>query len=337
MKVSIVGISGAVGTTLLQLFESHSTETELQLYGSAKSAGQTLNYKGQQLPILEFQFEAVANTDIAFLCVSDEFSKQYARKLAQHCIVIDSSSALRYEADVPLIIPAINDHHYQKQKLIANPNCSSTIALMALAPLEAHIGLQHVQLTTYQASSGAGAPAIEELKQKVQKFTTYGDDKHSVFFHHNLAYNVIPQIDNFLDNGYTREEMKATWELRKILGQSELPVAATCVRVPTLRSHSLAVSVKLQREVELAQVRTLWQQMPGLKIVDQPNSKCYPMPLSSTMCYDVEVGRLRYSLIYGKSGLDFFVSGDQLLRGAALNAYEIFCLTQNKAFPKSLT
>ena len=336
MKVSIVGISGAVGTTLLKLFETHSN-IELQLYGSSRSAGQVRNYQGQPLTVAEFDFEAIANTDIVFLCVSGEFSKQYARKLAQHCIVIDSSSALRYEDDVPLLMPTINAHHYQKQQLIANPNCSSAIALMALAPLEVNIGLEHVQLATYQAASGAGAPAMEELQQKVQQFSNYGDDNHSAFFHHNLAYNVIPHIDNFLDNGYTKEEMKAAWELRKILGRAELPVAATCVRVPTLRSHSLAVNVKLQREVELEQIRTLWQQMPSLNLVDEPNSKRYPMPLSSSMRYNVEVGRLRHSLIYGKSGLDFFVSGDQLLRGAALNAYEIFCLTQNKELPKSPT
>ena len=334
MKIAIVGISGAVGTTLLELFERHAPDNiELSFYGSTRSAGNTRLYKTQTIPIAEFHYESLADKNLIFLCVSGDFALQHAKALATSSIIIDNSSAFRYEPDVPLLIPAINGSIYRGEKLIATPNCSSAIALMALAPLDIHIGLEHVQLTTYQAASGAGASAVAELQQKIQNFTNYGNDESSSFFHYNLAYNVIPHIDTFQENGYTKEEMKTTWELRKILNRPELAVAATCVRVPTLRSHAEAINVRLKRKVELEEVRQLWQQMPGVQLRDQPTIKQYPMPLSSSGKYNVEIGRLRHSLIYGKSGLDFFVSGDQLLRGAALNAYEIFCMIQDLPLP----
>ena len=336
MKVAIVGVSGAVGTTLLALFERHAPQDiELSLHGSARSAGSTRSYKGQELSVAEFQRENLNGATVVFLCASADFSQAHARALAaQGSIVIDNSSALRCEADVPLLVPAINGSSYRGEKLLANPNCSSAIALMALAPLEQTFGLEHVQLATYQAASGAGAAAMAELQQKVQTFTSYGSDDDSAFFNHNLAYNVVPHIDAFQGNGYTKEEMKATWELRKVLGRPQLPVAATCARVPTLRSHAAAITVKLKRAAGLDAVRELWRSSSGLKLLDEPQAKRYPMPLSSSNHYDVEAGRLRHSLIYGKFGLDFFVSGDQLLRGAALNAYEIFCLTQKLPLPQ---
>ncbi|MEM9424066.1 MAG: aspartate-semialdehyde dehydrogenase [Spirochaetota bacterium] len=336
MKVAMVGISGAVGTTLLELFARHAADDiDLSLYGSARSAGETRLYKGQSLRVREFRREALADQDVIFLCVSGDFAQAHARSLAKHSLVIDNSSAFRRADDVPLLMPRINGSGYRGEKLLANPNCSSAIALMALAPLETHVGLEHVQLSTYQAASGAGAPAMAELKAKLGAFTAYGEDDRSDFFHYNLAYNVIPHIDAFCENGYTKEEMKAVWELRKILGRPDLAVAATCVRVPTLRSHAEALSVKLRHPVTLSEVRQWWRQMPGLSLVDNfaDNRPAYPMPLSSSLLYDVEVGRLRHSLIYGSRGLDFFVSGDQLLRGAALNAYEIFCLTQGLSLP----
>ena len=331
MNVAIVGASGAVGRTLVELFERYANEdVTLRLYGSSRSAGSTLPYKGANLSIAEFHDESsLAGAKIVFLCVSAGFSQKYALGLTeQGAIVIDNSSAFRYTAKIPLLLPKVNSSDYAGQVLLANPNCSSAIALMTLAVLERHIGLEHVQIASYQSASGAGASAIAELQQKLAAFTGYGVDDQSQFFHHNLAYNVIPHIDRFEKNGYTKEEMKAVWELRKILGRPKLPIAATCVRVPTLRSHGLSISVKLKRKSELAEVRSLWQGQDGLKIVDSPGDLRYPMPLSSSFCHDVEVGRLRHSLIHGKKGLDFFVCGDQLLRGAALNAYEIFCLAQ---------
>lgn len=333
IDVAIVGAGGAVGRTLLELFERHASEgVALQLYGSSRSAGSALRYKGKNLTIAEFQGEhSLAGAKIAFLCVSAGFSQKYALRITrQGTTVIDNSSAFRYTAEVPLLLPKINRSDYTGEKLLANPNCSSAIALMALATLERNIGLEHVQIASYQAASGAGASAIAELQQKTAAFSAYGTDDQSQFFHYNLAYNVVPHIDRFEPNGYTREEMKAVWELRKILQRPKLAIAATCVRVPTLRSHGLAISVKLRREVELKEVRSFWQGQDGLKIVDSPEESRYPMPLSSSFCDDVEVGRLRHSLIYGKKGLDFFVCGDQLLRGAALNAYEIFCLAQKQ-------
>ncbi|WGK68147.1 aspartate-semialdehyde dehydrogenase [Candidatus Haliotispira prima] len=348
MNVGIVGVSGAVGETLLALFERHEPETtRLQLFGSKRSAGRRVDYQGSGLQVQEFGVERVSDCEVLFLCVSGDFAKKYARELAKRSIVIDNSSALRYDEDVPLLVAPVNAAAYCGQRLLANANCSTAVALMALAPLEALAGIESVQLATYQAASGAGRPAMDELVEKTSGFMGYGVDDTSAHFRHNLAYNVIPQIDQFQENGYTKEEMKLVWELQKIMQRPDIKVSATCVRVPTLRSHAEAITVRLRRAVSLAEVREAWGHglsrgpgqdagSGGLRVVDEPGEYLYPMPLHSSGQYAVEVGRLRHNLVYGDSGLDFFVSGDQLLRGAALNAYEIYCLTQGRAFPSAV-
>jgi len=327
-KIAVVGCNGAVGSTMLELLEKSGHEVKCM--ASSRSANKVLRIGKSEYTIQEFSVEACANCDIVFLCVSGSFSLEFGRELAKSSYVIDNSSAFRYHDDVPLLVPPVNAHAYRGEKLIANPNCSSAIALMVLGPLQQAYGLDSVIVSTYQAASGAGKPAMDELVQKARQFNDYGQDDVGVNFAHNLAFNVIPQVDVFEPNGYTREEMKVVWELRKVLGIPELPISTTAVRVPTLRSHAESLTLRFKRPVEsLDALRELLRRSPGVEVIDEPQNARYPMPMTSTYKHAVEVGRIRYNLIYGDQGIDMFVSGDQLLRGASLNAYEIMQLVSS--------
>ncbi|MCW5258223.1 aspartate-semialdehyde dehydrogenase [Verminephrobacter aporrectodeae subsp. tuberculatae] len=325
MKIAVVGCNGAVGVTMLELLAN--TGHEVKCMASSRSANTKLKVGVSEYLISEFSVANCADCDIVFLCVSGAFSLEFGPKLAKSSCVIDNSSAFRYHDDVPLLVPPINGKTYRGERLIANPNCSSAIALMVLGPLHARYGLESVIVSTYQAASGAGRPAMQELVEKARAFEDYNRDNSGINFAHNPAFNVIPQVDNFESNGYTREEMKVVWELRKVLNLPELAVSTTAVRVPTLRSHAEALTLRFQDPVaDLHAVRELLRNSPGVDLVDQPEQNQYPMPMTSTYKHAVEVGRIRHNLIYGEYGLDMFISGDQLLRGAALNAYEIMQL-----------
>ncbi|MNX07968.1 Aspartate-semialdehyde dehydrogenase [compost metagenome] len=294
---------------------------------SKSSAGRMLEIEGVEYEVQSFSVEACSDCDIVFLCVSGEFSLEYGTALARNSVVVDNSSAFRYDKDVPLLVPPINGEIYRGERLIANPNCSSAIALMVLGPLHKAFGLESVIISTYQAASGAGQPAMVELRKRAQEFVDYGQDDSSENFFHNLAFNVIPQVDRFEDNLYTREEMKVVWELRKVLNAPALAISATAVRVPTLRSHAESLTLKFSQPIGSIQaIREMLSRAPGVELVDEPDRQIYPMPMTSTGKYAIEVGRIRHNLIYADYGLDMFVSGDQLLRGAALNAFEIMQL-----------
>lgn len=324
-KIAVVGCTGAVGITMLELLEN-SGHT-VRCMASSRSANQPLKIGQSEYMVGEFSVEACADCDVVFLFVSGQFSLQYGRALSLSSIVIDNSSAFRYHTDVPLLVPPVNSSAYRGEKLIANPNCSSAIALMVLGPLHAQYELDSVIVSTYQAASGAGRPAMLELIKKAKDFHDYGIDNVSDNFPHNLAFNVIPQVDVFEENRYTKEEMKVVWEVRKVLGLPDLPISTTAVRVPTLRSHAESLTVRFKNPLpSLAAVTDLLSRAPGVEVVDIPEEGRYPMPMTSTYKHTVEVGRLRYNLIYGQYGLDMFISGDQLLRGAALNAFEIMQL-----------
>ena len=230
-------------------------------------------------------------------------------------------SAFRYEKDVPLCVPEINPEATKGSKLIANPNCTTAIGLMALWPLHKLFGLKKVIMSTYQASSGAGQPGMDELKEGTRAVLMGERDvAENKIFAHPLPFNVIPHIDKFQENGYTKEEMKVTWETRKICDlPDDFPVSCTAVRIPTYRAHSESIVVETEKPVDIAAARKALEEAPGVKLVDDPEAMQYPMPLTATGQYDVEVGRLRKNLCF-ENGLEFFVSGDQLLRGAALNA-----------------
>lgn len=228
-------------------------------------------------------------------------------------------SAFRYEKDIPLVIPEINGQETKKSKLIAGPNCTTAIGLMALWPLIKKFGMKRLIMSTYQASSGAGQPGMDELKNGTRDLLD-GKPVVNKIFAHPLPFNVIPQIDKFQENGYTKEEMKVTWETRKICGLADdLPISCSAVRIPTIRAHSEAIVMECEQPVDVDVARSVLDAAPGVKLVDDPANLKYPMPLTATGQYDVEVGRIRKSIAFD-NGLEFFVSGDQLLRGAALNA-----------------
>lgn len=229
-------------------------------------------------------------------------------------------SAFRYEKDVPLVVPEINGEETKKSKLIANPNCTTAIGLMAIWPLHKLFNLKKILMSTYQAASGAGQPGMDELTEGTKALLN-GEEVKNDIFAYPLPFNVIPQIDKFQENGYTKEEMKVTWEARKICGLADdFPVSCTAVRIPTIRAHSETIVVETEKPIDLAAARKALEEAPGVKLVDNPEKLEYPMPTTATGSYDVEVGRLRRNLVFGDHGLEFFVCGDQLLRGAALNA-----------------
>ena len=320
-SVAIVGSTGLVGTTVLECLKETKfpvDTNQLKLFGSSRSAGKNISTPWGDRVVEEFSAEN-CGADFIFLCVSGEFAKKYGQELSKKGIVIDNSSAWRQDPSVPLLVPEINQNAATGKTLIANPNCTTAILLMALAPLSKAFGLERVLVSTYQAASGAGLAAMQELETQTTAFLA-GKPLPTQEFAFPLAFNLIPQIDSFQENRYTREEMKVTWETRKILELPELPISCTAVRIPTFRAHAESVTVQTKKPVDLKALKEIWERSPGLEVCDNPAEKIYPMPLTATKKSAIEVGRLRHSLIWGKYGVEFFVCGDQLLRGAALNA-----------------
>lgn len=322
MKVAIAGATGAVGQELLKVLEQRNFPvSELRLYASSRSAGKTMKFKGKDI-IIEALPEGPLPVDVVLSSAGGSISKQYAPIWAQKSVVIDNSSAFRYDPEVPLIVPEINAHAIKgHHNIIANPNCTTAIMVMGLYPLHQAFKAKRVIVSTYQSSSGAGASGMEELLEGTRQWLS-GEQVVNQVFAHPLPFNVIPHIDSFQDNGYTKEEMKVLWETQKIMGDSEVRVSCTAVRVPTLRVHSEAVTVEFERPVSVEAAREILLKAPGVDLVDDPAAKRYPLPHTATGKYNVEVGRIRKNLVFD-NGLDFFVSGDQLLKGAALNAVQI--------------
>jgi len=325
--VGVVGATGAVGKEIVGCLDKSSLSVErLRIFGSARSAGSVrkTETKFGDVEVELFDLDEARKCDVVFLAVSGDFSLEWAEKLAEGedgAVVIDNSSAFRYDPDVPLVVPEINADACKTSKLIANPNCTTAIGLMALWPLHKLFKLKRVLMSTYQAASGAGQPGMDELWSETKAVVNGEKDRadHKVFAH-PLPFNVIPHIDKFQENGYTKEEMKVTWETRKICGlPDDFPVSCTAVRIPTSRAHSESIVVETELPVDLDAARAALAEAPGVKLVDDTSKDQYPMPISATGQYDVEVGRVRKSLVF-ENGLEFFVSGDQLLRGAALNA-----------------
>jgi len=314
-KVGVVGSTGAVGK------EFPTNDENLTLFASHRSAGKELETPYGKKIITEFSVEAAREMDYVFLAVSGSFAEQNAPQIAEKggAVVIDNSSAFRYKPEIPLVIPEINAHTMAGETLIANPNCTTAIAAMALWPLYKAKGLEKVIVSTYQASSGAGAEGMDELEDGLRSWAK-GEKIENKVFAHQLPFNVIPHIDKFQPNGYTKEEMKVTWETQKIFGDASIECSCTAVRIPTLRAHSEAITIKTRLPINPEEARMLLGCAPGVVVVDEPEKNAYPMPLNATAKDDVEVGRIRQSLVFGEYGLDLFVSGDQLLRGAALNA-----------------
>jgi len=322
-KIGVVGATGAVGVEMVNVLKDRNFPVaELTLFASERSAGKTVETAFGTKTITLFSVEAAKDCDFIFLAVSGDFAKEYGPALAENSVVIDNSSAWRLDDSVPLIVPEINGQLAKNAKLIANPNCTTAIASVALWPLHKAFGLKKVIVSTYQAASGAGAPGMAELQEGILAGAKGEEIKNEVFAH-PLPYNVIPHIDVFQDNLYTKEEMKVAWETRKIFKEPGLPVSCTAVRIPTLRAHSEAIVVETAKPVTREAALAVLHAAPGVKVVDDPAKNQYPMPLTATEQYDVEVGRVRNNIVFGEYGLEFFVSGDQLLKGAALNAVQI--------------
>lgn len=325
LVVGVVGATGAVGEEMIQvLHDRRFPLTELVLLASERSAGKRLATAYGERDVLLFSVEAAQACDMVLMAVSGDFSKEFSPKITANgkTVVIDNSSAFRYHDDVPLVVPEINACSMKGKLLVANPNCTTAIAAMALWPLHQCFTLRKVIVSTYQAASGAGAAGMTELDEGTRQQLAGEEVKHEVFAH-PLPFNVIPHIDSFQANGYTKEEMKVVWETQKIFGSKEIACSCTAVRIPTRRAHSEAITIETAEPITVEAAREALRDAPGVELIDNPAEKKYPMPLTAAKKYDVEVGRLRSSLVFAPHGLDFFVSGDQLLRGAALNAVMI--------------
>src|SRR5437667_47471 len=322
--VAVVGATGAVGVEMIRTLERRNFQAAaLTLLASSRSVGKKLKFHGEEIAIKELGRDSFRGTDIALFSAGASISKEFAPIAAKSgCVVIDNSSAFRMDDSVPLVIPEINPTDIRVHKgIIANPNCTTAITLMALHPLHQAFGVKRIFASSYQAVSGTGAKAIEELRRQLAQLAA-GEPVTREVYPHQIACNVIPHVDPFLPNGYTKEEMKMENEARKIMHHPTFRASVTCVRVPVYRAHSVAVSAEFKQPVSVDAARAVLSKAPGLDVVDDPEKKEYPMPLYTAEKYNCQVGRIRKDCALD-NGLCFWVSGDQLLKGAALNAVQI--------------
>lgn len=323
-RVAIVGATGAVGEELLRTLEQRDFPIEeLRLLASGRSAGREVSFRGRGHtvePLGEGSFEGI---DLALFSAGAAVSREFApRAVAAGAVVVDNSSAFRMDEGVPLVVPELNRAVIQEHRgIIANPNCSTIILCMALAPLHQVAGLVRVAVATYQAASGAGARAMQEMRESFR--VVLGGNPHTPrVLQHSLAFNLFPHVDVFQPDGYTREEDKMQFETRKIMGLPDLPVEATCVRVPVERCHSEAVTVELGRPLTPEAARQALAAFPGVEVLDDPQQARFPQPIHVHGEDPVFVGRVRASRLFA-NGLTLWVVGDQLRKGAALNAIQI--------------
>ena len=322
--IAIVGATGAVGVEIIKTLEKRKFPlAQLTLLASARSAGKELPFRGQPLTVRELTADSFKEIDIALFSAGGSISKEFASEAVKAgCVVVDNSSAFRMDDSVPLVIPEINAGDIaQHRGIIANPNCTTAITLMALYPLHKAFGVKRIFASSYQAVSGTGAKAIEELKRQVRQVVA-GEPVTKEVYPHQIAFNVLPQVDVFLPSGYTKEEAKMENEGRKIMRHPAFRASVTCVRVPVYRAHSVAVSAEFEKPVTVEAARAVLSRAPGLDVVDNPAKQEYPLPLYASEKYHCQVGRLRQDCAFD-IGLCFWVSGDQLLKGAALNAVQI--------------
>ena len=325
MKAAIVGVSGAVGQEFLRVLDERNFPMdELVLFGSSRSAGSEYTFRGKQYMVKELKHnDDFKDIDVAFVSAGGGTSKDFAETITKYgAVMIDNSSAFRMDDDVPLVVPEVNpeDALNRPRGVIANPNCTTIQMVVALKAIENISHIKKVHVSTYQASSGAGASAMAELKKQYEQLLN--DEKPTVEkFAYQLAYNLIPQVDVFTDNGYTKEEMKMYNETRKIM-HSDIEVSATCVRVPVMRAHSEATWIETERPISIEEAREAFSKAEGIILQDDPANKDYPMPLFVADKEPVYVGRVRKDLT-NPNGLTFWTVSDQIKKGAALNAVQI--------------
>lgn len=325
MKTAIVGASGAVGQEFLRvLAERDFPVDDLVLFGSERSAGREYSFKGKTYKVKLLQHnDDFKDIDVAFVSASAAVSKEYAEDITKYgCLMIDNSKAFRMADDVPLVVPECNakDALDRPRNIIANPNCTTIMMVVALQPLENISHIRRIHVASYQSASGAGAAAMAELQQQYAEIME-GKPVTVNKFQYQLAYNVIPQIDVFQEDGYTLEEAKMYNETRKIL-HSDVCCSAMCVRVSTLRSHSESVWIETEKPISVEDAKAAIAKAPGCVLYDDPQNKVYPMPLETACKDDIFVGRVRKD-VANPNGLTFWLSGDQIRKGAALNAVQI--------------
>lgn len=325
MKIAIVGVSGAVGQELLKVLDQRKFPlTELVLFGSKRSAGQVYKFKDKEYTVKELQHnDDFKGVDIALVSAGGGTSLNFAETITKYgAIMIDNSSAFRMDDDVPLVVPEVNaeDALNTPKNIIANPNCTTIQMVVSLKPIEQLSHIKRVHVSSYQSASGAGASAMKELIEQAKQ-STAGEEVLVEKFAHQLAFNLIPHIDVFTENGYTKEEMKMYNETRKIM-HSDIQVSATCVRVPVMRAHSESIWVETEDELTVEQIRNAFENFNGLIVEDNPSENKYPMPLFLSGSDEVFVGRIRKDLTNPK-GIAFWSVSDQIRKGAALNAVQI--------------
>ena len=325
-NVAIAGATGAVGIEMLKTLEQRNFPVKnLKLLASKRSVGKKLTFKGEEIAVEELTHDSFENIDIALFSAGGGISKEFAPSVVKAgAVMIDNSSAFRMDNNVPLVVPEVNPEDVKNhQGIIANPNCSTIIMLVAVAPLHRAKKLRRLVAATYQATSGAGAKGMAELELQTQQLLN-NEPIAPEAFAHRIGFNLIPHIDVFQENGYTKEEMKMLFETRKMLHDDDLMVSCTCVRVPVLRAHSEALNLEFEEAITPEEAKAILETAPGVTVIDKPAELLYPMPIDATDQDDILVGRIRQDCSRNDGrGLDIFVSGDQILKGAALNAVQI--------------
>jgi aspartate-semialdehyde dehydrogenase len=324
--VAVAGATGAVGNQMIACLEERGFPVrEIRLLASRRSVGRKLRFRGEQIAVEELTAEAFSGVQIALFSAGGGPSQQFAPAAARAgCVVIDNSSAWRMDPDVPLVVPEVNPHAvagYRAKGIIANPNCSTIQMVVALHPIHRHAGIRRIVVATYQAVSGTGKKAIDELYDQTRALIHFLDVKRQVY-PHRIAFNCLPQIDQFLENGYTKEEIKMVNETRKILEDPTIGVTATTVRVPVFFGHSEAVNVETHRPIDVEQVRALLREAPGVRLVDDPAQGIYPMAIDAAGQDLTLVGRIRRDESIA-NGLNLWIVADNIRKGAATNAVQI--------------
>jgi aspartate-semialdehyde dehydrogenase len=324
--VAVAGATGAVGNEMIQILaEQEFPVASLKLLASSRSVGKSLEFRGKSLSVEEMTVDSFAGVDVALFSAGAAASRQFAPAAADSgCVVIDNSSGWRMDPEVPLVVPEVNPHAvagYRNKGIIANPNCSTIQMVVVLKPIHDAVGIERVVVSTYQAVSGTGKKAIEELADQTRKLLGFQEVSPEVY-PYRIAFNCLPHIGSFLDNGYTEEEMKMVFETRKIMEAPEMQVSATTVRVPVFYGHSEAVNIQTSRKISAKEARVLLFQAPGVRVVDNPGERLYPMPMDAAGINETLVGRIREDVSI-ENGLDLFIAADNIRKGAALNTVQI--------------
>jgi len=324
--VAVAGATGAVGNEMLRILEEQEFPVaSLKLLASSRSAGKTLDFRGESLHVEELRDDSFEGVDIALFSAGASPSRQFAPAAAESgCVVIDNSSGWRMDPEVPLVVPEVNPHavaDYRRKGIIANPNCSTIQMVVVLKPIYDAAGIERVVVSTYQAVSGTGKNAMEELTEQTRNLLTFQEVTPEVY-PHRIAFNCFPHIGSFLENGYTEEEMKMVHETHKIMEDPNIRVSATTVRIPVFYGHSEAVNIQTERKLSAKDARVLLFQAPGVRVMDNPDERIYPMPSEAAGINDTLVGRIREDISI-ENGLDLWIVADNIRKGAALNTVQI--------------